>query len=127
MFPPATTTGTAANSGVSLRGVFRSVTIVPRRLAACPRPERGLVNLGEPAARVHVVGGIADRAGPTDLAGFVGATRHVGAIGWSVYDYATTASTAWTATTLTHRRARPSARPQRPIEASAGRSQQRRV
>ena len=52
-------------------------------------------NLGEPHAAVHVVGGIADRATTADLAGFVTAAQRSGTIGWSVYDYVTTSSSAW--------------------------------
>lgn len=52
-------------------------------------------NLGDPEAVVHVIGGIADQAGPADLAGFVRAATRTGTIGWSVYDYVTTSSSAW--------------------------------
>ncbi len=52
-------------------------------------------NLGEPKATVHAVGGVADRASPADFAGFVTAAKRSGTIGWSIYDYATTSSSAW--------------------------------
>jgi hypothetical protein len=52
-------------------------------------------DLGEPDAAVHVVGGIADQTDPADEAGFVRAARASGAVGWSVYDYVTTSSSAW--------------------------------
>ena len=52
-------------------------------------------NLGDPKAVVHVVGGIADRASPQDYAGFVAAAKQRRAIGWSIYDYVTTSSSAW--------------------------------
>ena len=41
------------------------------------------------------IGGIADHATNADDVGFVRAAKRTGAIGWSVYDYATTGSTAW--------------------------------
>ena len=46
-------------------------------------------------APVHVIGGIADRANPGDFAGFVKAAKRTKTIGWSVYDYVTTSSSAW--------------------------------
>lgn len=52
-------------------------------------------NLHDRNAAVHVVGGIADRANPGDFAGFVKAAKRARTIGWSVYDYATTSSSAW--------------------------------
>jgi hypothetical protein len=52
-------------------------------------------DLGERDAAVHAVGGVADRANPGDDAGFVNAAKRSHAIGWSVYDYATTSSSAW--------------------------------
>jgi hypothetical protein len=53
-------------------------------------------NLGRPDAAVHPIGGIADAVAPEDVAGFVRAARRNDAIGWSVYDYATTPSPLWT-------------------------------
>ena len=44
---------------------------------------------------VHPVGGIADAVSAADVAGFVRAARRQHAIGWSVYDYATTTSGLW--------------------------------
>ena len=52
-------------------------------------------NLGRPAAVVHPVGGIADAVSAADVAGFVRAARRQHAVGWSVYDYATTTSGLW--------------------------------
>ena len=52
-------------------------------------------DLGQPTAMVHPIGGIADRSTAADYVGFVRAAQRAGAIGWSVYDYATTATTAW--------------------------------
>jgi hypothetical protein len=46
-------------------------------------------------AVVHVIGGIADQASTRDYQGFVQAARARKAIGWSVYDFNTTASSAW--------------------------------
>jgi uncharacterized lipoprotein YddW (UPF0748 family) len=52
-------------------------------------------NLDDPNARVSVIGGIADAASAGDWDGFVRAAQRQHAIGWSVYDYATTSSSAW--------------------------------
>ncbi len=52
-------------------------------------------NLGDRDAVVHVVGGIADRASPQDYARFVDAAKQRRAVGWSIYDYVTTSSSAW--------------------------------
>jgi hypothetical protein len=52
-------------------------------------------HLGASKAAVHVIGGIADQATPNDLTGFVRAARAGDAIGWSMYDYVTTSSSAW--------------------------------
>jgi hypothetical protein len=53
-------------------------------------------NLEDPGAVVHAIGGIADVANAGDYAGFVRAAKQRRAIGWSVYDYVTTSSSAWT-------------------------------
>ena len=52
-------------------------------------------HLGQRNAAVSVIGGIADQAGPGDIAGFVRAAKARRSIGWSMYDYATTSSSAW--------------------------------
>jgi hypothetical protein len=52
-------------------------------------------DLGDRNAAVHVIGGVADRADPADYAGFVRAAKRSGTVGWSVYDYTTTSSSAW--------------------------------
>jgi hypothetical protein len=52
-------------------------------------------DLGERDAAVHAVGGVADHANAADFAGFARAAKRTGAIGWSVYDYVTTSSSAW--------------------------------
>jgi len=53
-------------------------------------------HLGRRDAPVHAVGGVADRTGPGDIQGFVTAARRAHALGWSLYDYVTTSSSAWT-------------------------------
>jgi hypothetical protein len=53
------------------------------------------VDLGQSGAAVHAVGGVADRTNPADVAGFVRAAKRTNAVGWSVYDYVTTSSSAW--------------------------------
>jgi hypothetical protein len=52
-------------------------------------------DLGDRNAEVHAIGGIADNAGPADFAGFIRAAKRTDTIGWSVYDYVTTSSSAW--------------------------------
>ncbi len=45
---------------------------------------------------IHVAGGVADRLGPEELAGFVAAVEDDGAtIGVSLYDWMTTTPRAW--------------------------------
>ncbi len=46
---------------------------------------------------MHVIGGIADATSAVDDAGLVRAATEGGAIGWSVYDWNTTVSSAWEA------------------------------
>jgi hypothetical protein len=53
------------------------------------------VDLGDRNAAVSVIGGIADQTGPTDIEGFVRAAKQRRSIGWSMYDYVTTSSSAW--------------------------------
>lgn len=52
-------------------------------------------NLGDKHAPVHPIGGIADAFSTDDVVGFIRAAREQHAIGWSVYDYATTTSGLW--------------------------------
>ena len=52
-------------------------------------------NLGRDQAPVHPIGGIADAVSTADVAGFGRVARRHSAIGWSVYDYATTSSALW--------------------------------
>jgi uncharacterized lipoprotein YddW (UPF0748 family) len=46
-------------------------------------------------AAVHPIGGIADSSTPHDYERFLQAVGADRAVGWSVYDYNTTASSAW--------------------------------
>jgi hypothetical protein len=46
-------------------------------------------------APVHVIGGIADLATPQDYAAFLEAARRTKAVGYSMYDFRTTSSAAW--------------------------------
>ncbi len=53
---------------------------------------------GDPDVPIHVVGGVANRMGPDELAGFVAAVSDDGGtIGVSLYDWLTTAPRAWRA------------------------------
>ena len=56
------------------------------------------VNTGDPDVQIHVAGGVADRLGPEELAGFVAAVADDGnTIGVSLYDWMTTPPRAWKA------------------------------
>jgi hypothetical protein len=46
---------------------------------------------------VGVIGGIANRMGPSETAGFMDAVARCGPIGYSLYDFPITSSAAWTA------------------------------
>ena len=53
---------------------------------------------GDPDVPIHVAGGVADRMGPEELAGFVAAVEDDGGtIGASLYDWATTRPSTWPA------------------------------
>jgi hypothetical protein len=53
-------------------------------------------NTGRPDVQIHVAGGVADRLGPEELAGFVAAVSDDGStIGVSLYDWMTTPPRAW--------------------------------
>ena len=53
---------------------------------------------GEPDVPIHVVGGVANRMGPDELAGFVAAVSDDGGtVGVSLYDWLTTTPRAWRA------------------------------
>ncbi len=56
------------------------------------------LNTGDPDVPIHVAGGVADRLGAEELAGFVAAVEDDGAtIGVSLYDWMTTPPRAWKA------------------------------
>jgi hypothetical protein len=56
------------------------------------------VQTGNPDVAIHVAGGVADRLGPEELAGFVAAVEDDGrTIGLSLYDWTTTPSSHWRA------------------------------
>ena len=56
------------------------------------------LNTGDPNVQIHVAGGVADRLGPEELAGFVAAVEDDGGtIGVSLYDWLTTTPRAWKA------------------------------
>jgi hypothetical protein len=57
--------------------------------------DRMRVHLGNPNAPVHAIGGIADRTGPTDVAGLHRAASERGALGGSLYDWKTTGADLW--------------------------------
>ncbi|MEX2032235.1 MAG: hypothetical protein WEA81_05155, partial [Dehalococcoidia bacterium] len=52
-------------------------------------------NLDDEDAAVHPIGGLGALSTPDDFANLVRAARRVDALGWSVYDADTTATTAW--------------------------------
>jgi hypothetical protein len=52
-------------------------------------------HLGNEHAPVHVIGGLAEDSTPDDYLDLERAAKATGAVGWSVYDYATTGSWAW--------------------------------
>ena len=53
-------------------------------------------NTGQPDVQIHVAGGVADRLGPDELAGFAAAIEDDGStIGFSLYDWMTTPPRAW--------------------------------
>ena len=51
--------------------------------------------VGDDAAPVHIIGGLAEDSTPDDYLDLERAARATDAVGWSVYDYATTGSWAW--------------------------------
>ena len=56
------------------------------------------VQTGDPDVSIHVAGGVADRLGPDELAGFSAAVEDDGStIGVSLYDWMTTGPAAWRA------------------------------
>ncbi len=57
--------------------------------------ERLRKNLRDPDAPVHPIGGLGEASSSSDYQAFVAAARQMDALGWSVYDVATTSTTAW--------------------------------
>lgn len=53
------------------------------------------INLDDEDAPVHPIGGLGALSTPQDYANLVRAARQVDALGWSIYDADTTATTAW--------------------------------
>jgi hypothetical protein len=51
--------------------------------------------VGDPDVPVHLIGGLAEESTPDDYLDMTRAAKATGALGWSVYDYATTGSWAW--------------------------------
>jgi hypothetical protein len=54
-------------------------------------------HLGDPGARVHPIGGIADTTTPDQVVGFLDAIASTGSIGGSLYDAATSGPELWAA------------------------------
>ena len=52
-------------------------------------------HLRDEEADVHLIGGIADLTTPADYVDFLRAVRETDSVGYSVYDFATTSSSAW--------------------------------
>lgn len=51
--------------------------------------------VGDPDVPVHIIGGLAEDSTPDDYLDMTRAARATHALGWSVYDYATTGTWAW--------------------------------
>jgi len=51
--------------------------------------------VGDPKVPVHLIGGLAEDSTPDDYLDMARAAKATGALGWSMYDYATTGSWAW--------------------------------
>jgi hypothetical protein len=52
-------------------------------------------DVGDANAPVHLIGGLAEDSTPDDYLDLARAARTTGAMGWSVYDYATTGTWSW--------------------------------
>jgi hypothetical protein len=81
--PMAYFTYRVKSRGASARYVMRSLALL-RAGAGADVP-------------VHVIGGIADSASTADVLGFMDAVARCGVVGYSLYDFPTTAAAAWTA------------------------------
>lgn len=79
-----------AYTGGSLRGFDATYGYVTRALRLLR------IQTGRPDVAIHVAGGVANRLGPEELAGFAAAVEDDGGtIGVSLYDWATTPPRAW--------------------------------
>ena len=79
-----------AYTGGALRGFDATYGYVTRAIRLLR------VQTGRPDVPIHVAGGVADRLGTEELAGFAAAVRDDGGtIGVSLYDWATTPPRAW--------------------------------
>lgn len=52
---------------------------------------------GDPHVPIHLIGGIADRMGPRETAGFMRAVADCGPLGYSLYEFQLTSGAAWKA------------------------------
>jgi hypothetical protein len=83
-----------AYTGGALKGFDATYGYVARALRLLR------LQTGRPEVPIHVAGGVANRLGPEELAGFAAAVEDDGGtIGVSLYDWATTPSRAWPALT----------------------------
>src|SRR3954470_21768724 len=57
--------------------------------------DRLLKRVGDPDVPVHLIGGLAEDSTPDDYFDMTRAARVTDALGWSIYDYATTGTWAW--------------------------------
>ena len=77
-------------TGGALRGFDATYGYVTRALRLLR------ADTGDPDVQIHIVGGVANRLGPDELAGFAAAVEDDGGtIGVSLYDWATTPPRAW--------------------------------
>lgn len=81
--PMAYSTYRVKGRAMSARYVMRSVALL-RQAAGADFP-------------VHVIGGIANRMGPSETAGFMDAVARCGPIGYGLYDFPITSSSTWKA------------------------------
>jgi hypothetical protein len=57
---------------------------------------------GRPHVRIHLIGGIANKMGPRETAGFMRAVADCEPVGYSLYDFPLTSRAAWTALKAPH-------------------------